>query len=253
MAEKARGEREVRIAAVGDLHYDGSSRGTLRDLLTSVNREADILVLCGDLTTHGRVEQAYALTEELATVQVPIIAVFGNHDYESDAVPELAAVLSSHGVHLLDGEQVMIQGVGFAGIKGFAGGFGRGTLAPFGEDLIKAFVQEAIDEALKLENALRTLTTDSKIVVMHYAPIEDTLVGEPEAIHPFLGSSRLLAPLETHGATVVFHGHAHNGTLEATTPGGIPVFNVALPLLQKLDRSYHVYTVRAPDRRREGS
>lgn len=248
------GEREVRIAAVGDLHYDSSNRSMLRNLFLEVNRAADILVLCGDLTTTGKPEQVRAFAEELSGVRIPIVAVLGNHDHDGGAVEEANEILGEVGVRVLDGRQVVIEGVGFAGVKGFAGGFGRGTLAPFGESLIKEFVQHAIDEALKLENALRSLETPEKVAVLHYSPIVDTVVGEPEAIYPFLGSSRLLAPLETHGATVIFHGHAHHGTLEARSPAGIPVFNVALPVLRQAGRTYHLWTVRAPERRgrREG-
>lgn len=242
-------ERELRIAAVGDLHYDSANRSVLRDIFLEVNRAADILVLCGDLTTTGRPDQIRAFAEELSAVRIPVVAVFGNHDYDGEAVEEGAAILDEYGVHFLEGQHVTIEGVGFAGVKGFAGGYGRSTLAPFGEPLIKQFVQHTIDEALKLENALRSLETEEKVVVLHYSPIPETVVGEPESIFPFLGSSRLLTPLETHGATVVFHGHAHHGTPEARTPAGIPVFNVALPLLKREGMSYRLWRVRAPDRR----
>jgi len=244
-------DRRVRIAAVGDLHYDFAAKGLLRDLFTTVNHSADVLVVCGDLTTHGRIDQMKGLAEELVTVEIPIVAVFGNHDHEGGETEEAIAILQKRGVQILDGDRTVVQGVGFAGVKGFAGGFGRGTLAPFGEELIKEFVQHSIDEALKLENALRTLTTEIKVVLMHYSPIADTLVGEPEAIFPFLGSSRLLTPLETHGASVIFHGHAHAGTHEGRTPSGIPVYNVALPLLQRQNRLFHIWEAPAPDRRRE--
>ncbi len=242
-------ERELRIAAVGDLHFDSSNRNVLRDLFLEVNRAADVLVLCGDLTTTGRPEQMRAFAEELSTVRIPVVAVFGNHDHDGEAVEEAATILGEQGVQVLDGRQVTIEGVGFAGVKGFAGGFGRGTLAPFGEALIKEFVQHAIEEALKLENALRSLETEEKVAVLHYSPIAETVVGEPEAIYPFLGSSRLLTPLETHGATVIFHGHAHHGAPEARTPAGVPVFNVALPVLQREGRTYRLWSLKAPERR----
>lgn len=241
--------REVRIAAIGDLHFDQGDRRPLLDLFTDINRNADVMAICGDLTTHGRPEQVLELAKELQGVEIPIVAVLGNHDYESERVDEITAILEDHRVTVLDGASVVIEGVGFAGVKGFAGGFGRGTLAPFGEPLIKAFVQYTVEEALKLENALRTLTTETKVVLMHYAPIEETLVGEPERIFPFLGSSRLLAPLETHGASVIFHGHAHGGAPEATTPSGIPVYNVALPVLQQAGERYRIWIAKAPERR----
>lgn len=243
------GERELKIAAVGDLHYDTTNRGVLRDLFQDVNRAADILVLCGDLTTTGRPEQMRAFAEELSVVKIPVVAVFGNHDYDGEAVEEATEILNGLGVQVLDGLHVTVEGVGFAGVKGFAGGYGKSMLAPFGERLIKDFVQHSIDEALKLENALRSLDTTEKVVVLHYSPIPETAVGEPESIFPFLGSSRLLAPIETHGATVVFHGHAHHGTPEAQTPTGIPVFNVALPLLKREGLSFRLWRARAPERR----
>ncbi|HEX7119530.1 MAG TPA: metallophosphoesterase [Longimicrobiales bacterium] len=241
-------DRYVRIAAVGDLHYE-PGRGSMADLFSAANRSADILALCGDITTHGRREQVEAFMGDLAGVAIPIVAVFGNHDHEAEITDELMTMLAERGVHVLDGESVVIDDIGFAGVKGFAGGFGRGTLAPFGERLIKDFVQHAIDEALKLENALRTLDTETKVVLMHYSPIEETLEGEPEMIYPFLGTSRLLPPIETHGADVVFHGHAHNGTPEARTPAGIPVYNVALPLLRRTGQQFRIFRARAPERR----
>lgn len=243
-------ERRLRIAVLGDLHFDGGATGALREVLSQANRDADILALVGDLTTHGKPEQIDAFIAELEGVEVPIVAVLGNHDYEGEASGAITEALQRRGVYVLDGDGIVIEGVGFAGTKGFAGGFGRGALAPFGEPLIKEFVKQAMDEAIKLENALRTLTTPTRIALLHYSPIEDTVRGEPEVIWPFLGSSRLVQPLDTIGATAVFHGHAHHGTLEGKTPGGIPVFNAALPLLQEHDMNFVLYEVPAPDRRR---
>lgn len=243
-------ERRMRIAVLGDLHFDGSATGALREILAAANRDADILALVGDLTTHGKPEQIEAFIGELEGVEVPIVAVLGNHDYEGEASGVLTEALQRRGVSVLDGDGIVIDGVGFAGTKGFAGGFGRGALAPFGEPLIKEFVKLAMDEAIKLENALRTLTTPTRIVLLHYSPIEDTVRGEPEVIWPFLGSSRLIQPLDTIGATAVFHGHAHHGSLQGSTPGGVPVYNAALPLLQEHDMNFVLYEVPAPDRRR---
>ena len=238
--------REVRIAAVGDLHYDGGTAEGLRNLFTEMDRNADIVVLCGDLTSHGKPDQIKGFVEHLAAVRIPIVAVLGNHDYEASQADALIEQMRAHGVHVLDGDYVVIDGVGFAGTKGFAGGFGRGALAPFGEPLIKDFVQAAIDEAIKIENALRNLHAATKIAVLHFAPIIDTVLGEPEYIYPFLGSSRLLEPIETIGADVIFHGHAHHGRLSGVTPGGIPVFNVAYPLLaQNGGPGYKLWTVAA--------
>jgi Icc-related predicted phosphoesterase len=246
-------ERQLRIAAIGDIHFDGSQAGALRTLFSDVHRNADVLALCGDLTTHGRPEQMRGFADELAGVEVPVVAVLGNHDYESDSAEECTRILCDAGVQVLDGTNTVIDGVGFAGTKGFAGGFGRGALGPFGENLIKDFVNAAVEESLKLERALQQLRTDTRIVLLHYAPIADTIIGEPEVIYPFLGSSRLLQPIDTLGAAAVFHGHAHHGALEATTPGGIPVFNVARPLLQAAELEFRVFSAAAPDRRREAA
>jgi Icc-related predicted phosphoesterase len=241
--------REVRIAAVGDLHYDATRGTSFRDMFAEVNQTADILVLCGDMTTHGKPEQMSAFMEELAGVDIPIVSVLGNHDYEAGQHEELAAIMQDRGIKVLDGTTIEIDGVGFCGTKGFAGGFGRGALAPFGELLIKEFVQSALDEANKIENGLRSLATEVRVCVLHYAPIFETVVGEPEAIWPFLGSSRLLQPIDTIGCDVVFHGHAHHGTVEGVTPGGIPVYNVAQPLLQERGQNFMVWNVKAPERR----
>lgn len=241
--------RRVRIAAVGDFHYDDEHEGGVREILDSVRLKADVLVLCGDLTTHGRPEQMRPVAEMLGALALPVVTVLGNHDVESGAVEECSAILRERGVHVLDGTSVEIEGIGFAGVKGFGGGFGRGSLGPFGEPETKAFVQAAIDEALKLENALRLLRTETRVAVLHYSPIAETLVGEPEIIFPYLGSSRLLAPIETYQASVVFHGHAHTGVAEARTPTGIPVYNVALPVLRAGGCAFRVWSAEAPDRR----
>jgi Icc-related predicted phosphoesterase len=244
-------DRVVRIAAIGDVHFDNTRTGALRDVFADVHRNADVLALCGDLTTHGRPEQMEAFAGELAGVQIPIVAVLGNHDHESGEAEECTRVLCDAGVQVLDGTNVVIEGVGFAGTKGFAGGFGRGALGPFGEQLIKDFVNAAVDEALKLERALLQLRAERRVVLLHYAPILETIVGEPEFIYPFLGSSRLLQPIDTLGADVVFHGHAHHGAAEAETPAGIPVFNVSMPLLQQAGMSFRIFPVTVADRRKE--
>lgn len=243
-------ERLLRVAAVGDLHFSGSDRSALAHLEAGVAEDADVLVLCGDLTTHGESQQMKTVAEALARTGVPVVTVLGNHDHESGSKDENTRILCDHGVHVLDGSTVELGDMGFAGVKGFAGGFDRGALAAFGEPLIKQFVQEALDEALKLENALRQLTTDVKVALLHYAPLAATVRGEPEQIYPFLGSSRLLQPIDTLRPDVVFHGHAHSGSFQGETPGGVPVFNVSLPLLEGMGRWYHVWTTPAPDRRR---
>jgi Icc-related predicted phosphoesterase len=239
---------ELRIAAVGDIHYNGEDPTLLTEVVRAAERDADILVLCGDLTTHGKVAQMEGVARVLGSLPIPVVTVLGNHDFEGGEVDEMKEVLARHHVRVLDGDGIVIDGVGFAGVKGFAGGFGRGSLGAFGEPIMKAFVQEAVDEALKLENALRGLNASVKVVVLHYSPIPDTLVGEPEMIFPFLGSSRLLPPIDAMGAHVVFHGHAHTGVLEGRTPAGVQVFNVAYPVLFKAGRApLLVHTVTVPE------
>src|SRR4029079_14553425 len=170
--------------------------------------------------------------KELAPVRIPIVAVLGNHDYQSGQEAEVSSILADAGIHMLDGTACEIQGIGFAGTKGFAGGFGRRTLEPWGEHAIKAFVQAALDETLKLESALARLRTPQRIAVLHYAPIQATVEGEPPEIFAFLGSSRLEDPINRYGVAAVFHGHAHHGSPEGTTKSGIPVFNVSISLLR---------------------
>jgi Icc-related predicted phosphoesterase len=225
-------QQAMRLAAVGDLHIKKTSQGQLAPLLASVNDRADVLLLCGDLTDYGTPEEARILAKELTTsVRIPIVAVLGNHDYESGQSAEVCRILSDANVKVLDGEAIDIKGVGFAGVKGFAGGFGRGTLGAWGEPGVKQFVQIALDEALKLESALARLRTPQRVAVLHYSPIRETVEGEPLEIYPYLGTSRLEEPLNRHPVNVVFHGHAHHGALEGRTSKGTPVFNVAMPLL----------------------
>jgi Icc-related predicted phosphoesterase len=224
----------VRVAAVGDIHCGKNSRGSIRPLFENANKFADVLVLCGDLTDYGLPEEAHLLVGELSVARdVPIIAVLGNHDFESGREDELRGILVDAGIILLDGDAVEVRGIGFAGARGFAGGFGRGTLGAWGERATKAFVQEAISEAMKLESALARLRTESRVAVLHYAPIRATVENEPVEIYPFLGCGRLEEPLNRYPVTAAFHGHAHNGSLQGHTSTGVPVYNVSLPLLRR--------------------
>jgi Icc-related predicted phosphoesterase len=223
----------MRIAAVGDMHCTRSSQGALQPLFAEAARRADVLLLCGDLTDYGLPEEAHVLVRELAGIKIPVLGVLGNHDFESGKHGEVAAILSEGGIKLLDGDGVELDGVGFAGVKGFCGGFGRGTLEPWGEDTVKRFVHEAVEEALKLEKGLSRLRTTKRVAVLHYAPIAATIEGEPREIFPFLGSSRLEEPLHRYRVDVAFHGHAHRGAPEGRTSAGVLVYNVALPLLQR--------------------
>jgi Icc-related predicted phosphoesterase len=227
------GERMLRVGAVADLHCTRTSAGQLQPLFTQMSQVADVLLLGGDLTDNGLPEEAHILARELNAVKLPLIGVLGNHDFESGKQNEVCHILTDAGVRMLDGDACEIEGVGFAGVKGFAGGFGRGTLGAWGEEIIKRFVQEAVTEALKLEAALARLRTPQRIALLHYAPIRATVEGEPPEIFPFLGCGRLGEPLSRFGVNAVFHGHAHRGTPEAKTSDGIPVYNVSLPLLRK--------------------
>ena len=244
---QAMGERttsHLRIAAIGDLHISKSSQGRFQPMFAQISDSADVLVLCGDFTDYGLPDEARILARELtSSVKIPIVAVLGNHDYESDKQDEVRQILSDAGVNVLDGEVVELHGVGFAGVKGFAGGFGRGALGPWGEQAIKRFVQEAVDEAMKLETALARLRTERRIALMHYAPIRGTVEGEPPEIYPYLGSSRLEEPINRYRVTAVFHGHAHRGSPEGRTSTGIPVYNVAMPLLARVNPDRPPYLI----------
>jgi Icc-related predicted phosphoesterase len=246
----------VRVAAVGDIHLGRAAYGPpIQTLFAEVAERADVLALCGDLTDRGEPEEGRQLGRALATIGVPIVAVLGNHDYESGNVPELSKILREAGVQLLDGgDAVEIHGVGFAGVKGFAGGFGRRALGPWGEETIKQFVREAVEEALKLETSLSKLRTERRVVLLHYSPIVGTVEGEPREIYPYLGSSRLEEPLIRYPVDVVFHGHAHHGTLEGKTVGGVTVYNVSLALLQRSFPDvppFKVVELHTPQERRE--
>jgi Icc-related predicted phosphoesterase len=223
----------VRIAALGDLHLGRAAYGPpIQTIFADVAERADILVLCGDLTDRGEPDEGRQVAKALAGLGLPIVAVLGNHDFESGQAPELKRILCESGIQVLDGDAVELHGVGFAGVKGFAGGFGRRALGPWGEEVIKLFVREAVNEALKLETALSRLRTERKIAVLHYSPIAGTVEGEPREIYPYLGSSRLEEPLSRYPVDFVFHGHAHHGAMEGRTLSGVPVYNVSLTLLQ---------------------
>ena len=224
----------VRVAAVGDLHYSRQASGALHRVLATAGATADVLVICGDLTDYGLPDEARSLGRELSqAIKIPIVAVLGNHDYESGHSAEVLDILRDSGVVVLDGDSCEVHGIGFAGVKGFCGGFGQHALGSWGEPVIKQFVQEAVGESLKLETALARLRTRVRLAVLHYAPIRETVVGEPEAIFAFLGSSRLEEPLNRYNVSGVFHGHAHRGQPEGHTSTGVPVYNVSLPLLER--------------------
>jgi len=226
-------QETIRFAAVGDIHCKKESAGSLRNFFSQAAESADALLLCGDLTDYGLPEEAKVLADDLSVARIPIVAVLGNHDYESGQQDQVRRILHDAGVRVLDGEPCEIHGVGIAGAKGFCGGFGRGSLGPWGEIAIKSFVNEAIQEALKLEAALAKLRTTQKLALLHYSPVVATVQGEPVEIFPFLGSSRLEDPLLRYPVNAVLHGHAHRGCPEGRTANNIPVYNVAKPLLQR--------------------
>jgi Icc-related predicted phosphoesterase len=225
----------LRIAALADLHFGRLAEPLLRQTLAQAGRECDVMLLCGDLTDHGLPEEAQGLARELKLlVSVPIIAVLGNHDYESGKPAQVREALVESGIQMLDGEACEVEGVGFAGVKGFAGGFGKRALGPWGEEIIKQFVHEAVGEALKLESALARLRHKPRVVVLHYSPVQETVEGEPREIFPFLGSSRLEEPLARYPVEAVFHGHAHRGQPQGKTAAGVPVYNVSFSLLRRV-------------------
>lgn len=220
--------RTITVAAIGDLHVTETSEHPYRELFAEISTQADVLLLCGDLTNFGKTREAEILAEDLRAATIPVLGVLGNHDHECGQPEKVAEILAQGGMKLLDEQAMVVEGVGFAGAKGFIGGFGRGELAPFGEREIKAFVDVAVNEARKLENALRSLRTERSVAVLHYAPIAETLEGEPIGIYPYLGSARLADAIDRFdNVKAVVHGHAHHGKFEGRTMRGIPVYNCA--------------------------
>src|ERR1700722_1187224 len=235
----------MRIAATAYIHFSPSLHNVLHDQLSRVRDEADVLVLAGDLTNYGQPEEMEPLLNVLVRLRLPTVVVLGNHDYESGKEEELRRMLTAGGVKVLDGSGYERDGVGFAGTKGFVGGFGRGVLTAFGEREIKDFVRASVDEAMKLERGMSQLRTEKRVVVVHYSPIAETVQGEAPEIFPFMGTSRLAEVIDRHGADLVVHGHAHHGKSDGRTVGGVPVHNVAIALLQAQQPSlaYRVFDV----------
>jgi hypothetical protein len=232
----------MRLAAVADIHLKAEDYERNVHQFFPVNDLADALVIAGDFTNHGTPEEMRGCLAVLEHVHIPIIAVLGNHDHESGHQDELAGMLRLAGVHLLDGQCHQVDRVGFAGTKGFCGGFSPHELMPFGEGGIKTFVEIAEREAIKLDYGLAQLETPVKVAVTHYAPIKETVVGEPEPIFPFLGSSRLERALDRHKPALALHGHAHKGTFSAKSTGGTRICNVALHILRERGEK-HPFTI----------
>jgi Icc-related predicted phosphoesterase len=224
----------VRVAALGDLHCTRTSQGAFQPLFARVSEAAEVLLLAGDLTDYGHPDEARVLAKEIAAVRIPVVAVLGNHDFETGKPDEIRQILADVGVVVLDGDACEMHGIGIAGVKGFGGGFGQRALGPWGEPIIKQFVREAVDEALKLEAALARLRTSHLVALLHYSPIQPTVEGEPLEIYPFLGSSRLEEPIGRYPVSLVVHGHVHRGQPEGHTKTGVPVYNVSMPLLMRL-------------------
>jgi Icc-related predicted phosphoesterase len=228
------GRETIRIAAVGDIHVKRTSDSAVASMFRAMTKSADIALLCGDLTDYGTIEEAEVFASLVeSSLRIPALAVLGNHDYESAQQDEVKRIITAAGVTVLDGDAQEVHGVGIAGVKGFIGGFGRRQLGNWGEQSVKSIVHETVEEALKLESALARLRTQHKIAMLHYAPIQATVEGEPAEIMAFCGSSRLEEPLDRYRVSAVFHGHAHHGSVEGRTHGDVPVFNVAMPLLRR--------------------
>ena len=232
-------ERRLRVAALADLHVGETARHPYRELFSEIAQNADVLALCGDLTNTGAVKEAEILAEDLSGCAIPMVGVLGNHDHECNCAEKVREILQQAGLVLIDGQAAEIEGVSFVGAKGFAGGYGRYMLTSFGEAATKAFVTESVQEALKLENGLRSAKSHRALVILHYAPVPETVHGEPPEIFCFLGSSRLAETIDRFPATAIVHGHAHHGTFEGRTAGGIPVYNVAFGIPKPGGRPYY--------------
>jgi Icc-related predicted phosphoesterase len=233
----------IRVAALADCHFARDAAGTLRPELAHLNERADVLLLAGDLTRVGAPEEAEVLAGELADVEIPIAAVLGNHDHHTDRDKEVADVLADAGIRVLEGEATVLDTsngtVGVAGVKGFGTGFPGAMCSDFGEREMKAFVRHSHEAASRLEEALATVQhADARIALTHYAPVRDTLHGERLEIFPFLGSYHLAEAIDSAGADLALHGHAHGGTEKGMTPGGVCVRNVAQPVIRAAYRIY---------------
>ncbi|AWK72635.1 metallophosphoesterase [Rhodococcus oxybenzonivorans] len=236
----------MRIAAVGDVHLAEDARGLLRPALDKLHEHADVLLLAGDLTRHGTVEEASVVADEFRDLGVPVIAVLGNHDHHCDAADEITALLESRDITVLEGTTATVavdgQTLGVAGVKGFGGGFAGKCASAFGERQMKDFAGHTVEVASELRRALSTLETDIRVALTHYSPISDTLHGEPPEIYPFLGSYLLGEPIDEFGVDLAVHGHAHAGRERGTTPGGVRVRNVAQPVIHSAYAVYGIHT-----------
>lgn len=233
----------IRVAAVGDLHIGASSAGTLGPELDGIDERCDALLLAGDLSRRGLPEEAHTLVAELDVVGIPTVAVLGNHDLESGLQEDFRAILEGSGIAVLEGEATVVETtagpLGVAGTIGFGGGFPGAFCADFGEVEMKAFVARSRETAASLRDALAAIPDVERTVALtHYAPIRDTLVGEPLEIYPFLGSHHLAEAVDSAPVDLAVHGHAHHGSPAGETAGGVPVRNVAQPVI---DAPYRIF------------
>ncbi|GAD82392.1 hypothetical protein NCAST_08_02660 [Nocardia asteroides NBRC 15531] len=238
----------MRIAAVGDVHLSADCRGRLRPQLADLAEHADVLLLAGDLTRVGTMDEAKTVAAEFGELDVPVVAVLGNHDYHSDQAEKMTELLTEHGITVLEGSAVAFtigdRTLGIAGTKGFGGGFAGKCASAFGEPQMREFAEHSVELADRLRTALSELRTDVTVALTHYSPVSDTLHGEPPEIYPFLGSYLLGEAIDACGADLAIHGHAHAGTERGTTPGGIRVRNVAQPVI---GTEYAVYDLAPRD------
>src|SRR5690606_3420337 len=230
-------DKKTKIAAMADIHTKITDHGSWRATFEKAAGEEDALLICGDLTDTSDEDEAKILGEQLDILRIPVIGVLGNHDYEKGRQKIIKQILSEHNMIILDGESTVAENVGFAGVKGFGGGFDQYMLSIFGEDMMKQYVHEVVHESLQLDRALTRLEQEHpelpKVAILHYAPIIETIEGEPEQLFPFLGSTHLVEPLIRRQVSAAFHGHAHSGKLYGSTTTQIPVYNVALPVLRR--------------------
>lgn len=234
----------IHVAAVGDIHYDRQSSGKLRSHLQKLKHTSDLFLIAGDLTQTGHVDEAKILASDLQDSPVPVIAVLGNHDYHQGQQEKISELLTFSGVHVLEKsfKTFSVRGfsVGIVGLKGFCGGFLGACAADFGEPEMKNFIQHTKQDSEALQKCLSMLNTDFKLVLLHYSPTSETLVGEKKEIYPFLGSYLFAEAIDAFDVDLVFHGHAHKGVEKGSTPGGIPVRNVALPVIR---HAFNIYAL----------
>lgn len=234
----------IRVAAVADVHMDSDVLGRYRPALEELPEQADVLLLAGDLTRHGTETEARCVATEFGALGVPVVTVLGNHDYHSDQVPQLVEILHGAGITVLEGTSVVLDTpggrLGIAGAKGFGGGFAGRCASEFGEPEMKAFIRTTCDIADRLGAILRELECDLRVALTHYAPVPDTLAGEPLEIYPFLGSYLLGQAIDSAPTALAIHGHAHHGSERGTTPGGVRVRNVAHPVIKQAYSVFHI-------------